>query len=150
MRAIDGRKTSGGRLLCADRSEAKTRTRTVGERLRFTPYNKKDILTDILFVVRAIDGARTRGLDLGKVARYQLRHYRIYNVVFVAEQIVYYQMEAFLSTTFLNFLKIIWSCPNVDSVPMNCKVSAMLINHTHSECALPQNKNGIFLQAVLY
>ena len=24
----------------------------------------------------AIDGARTRGLDLGKVARYQLRHYR--------------------------------------------------------------------------
>ena len=26
---------------------------------------------------RAIDGARTRGLDLGKVARYQLRHYRI-------------------------------------------------------------------------
>ena len=28
--------------------------------------------------IRAIDGARTRGLDLGKVARYQLRHYRIY------------------------------------------------------------------------
>ena len=28
-------------------------------------------------VFRAIDGARTRGLDLGKVARYQLRHYRI-------------------------------------------------------------------------
>ena len=27
---------------------------------------------------RAIDGARTRGLDLGKVARYQLRHYRIF------------------------------------------------------------------------
>ena len=26
---------------------------------------------------RAIDGTRTRGLDLGKVARYQLRHYRI-------------------------------------------------------------------------
>ena len=30
--------------------------------------------------LRAIDGARTRGLDLGKVARYQLRHYRIYEV----------------------------------------------------------------------
>ena len=28
-------------------------------------------------VERAIDGARTRGLDLCKVARYQLRHYRI-------------------------------------------------------------------------
>ena len=27
--------------------------------------------------LRAIDGARTRGLDLGKVARYQLRHYRM-------------------------------------------------------------------------
>ena len=32
-----------------------------------------------LFLNRAIDGARTRGLDLGKVARYQLRHYRICN-----------------------------------------------------------------------
>ena len=32
---------------------------------------------------RAIDGARTRGLDLGKVARYQLRHYRIFYVFFV-------------------------------------------------------------------
>ena len=29
---------------------------------------------------RAIDGARTRGLDLGKVARYQLRHYRMCSV----------------------------------------------------------------------
>ncbi len=29
----------------------------------------------------AIDGARTRGLDLGKVARYQLRHYRICNCI---------------------------------------------------------------------
>ena len=28
-------------------------------------------------LMRAIDGTRTRGLDLGKVARYQLRHYRI-------------------------------------------------------------------------
>ena len=28
-------------------------------------------------LIHAIDGARTRGLDLGKVARYQLRHYRI-------------------------------------------------------------------------
>ena len=32
-------------------------------------------------VSRAIDGARTRGLDLGKVARYQLRHYRICHVI---------------------------------------------------------------------
>ena len=29
--------------------------------------------------MRAIDGARTRGLDLGKVARYQLRHYRMFS-----------------------------------------------------------------------
>ena len=41
-------------------------------------YNEKEIsMKDISFVIRAIDGARTRGLDLGKVARYQLRHYRI-------------------------------------------------------------------------
>ena len=32
---------------------------------------------NIKMSLRAIDGARTRGLDLGKVARYQLRHYRI-------------------------------------------------------------------------
>ena len=38
---------------------------------------KASALADAL---RAIDGARTRGLDLGKVARYQLRHYRIYDV----------------------------------------------------------------------
>lgn len=30
---------------------------------------------------RAIDGVRTRGLNLGKVARYQLRHYRTYSLV---------------------------------------------------------------------
>ena len=30
-----------------------------------------------VLLLRAIDGARTRGLDLGKVARYQLRHYRM-------------------------------------------------------------------------
>ncbi len=40
--------------------------------------NKKGILKiQNSFSMRAIDGARTRGLDLGKVARYQLRHYRI-------------------------------------------------------------------------
>ena len=59
------------------RREAETRSRSAGEWLLFAPTTKKDILSDILFVVRAIDGARTRGLDLGKVARYQLRHYRI-------------------------------------------------------------------------
>lgn len=32
---------------------------------------------DLRQFIRAIDGARTRGLDLGKVARYQLRHYRM-------------------------------------------------------------------------
>ena len=40
---------------------------------------KKD--SDISESLRAIDGARTRGLDLGKVARYQLRHYRIKRVM---------------------------------------------------------------------
>ena len=42
-------------------------------------YNEKEISIKghLFYVIRAIDGARTRGLDLGKVARYQLRHYRI-------------------------------------------------------------------------
>ena len=47
--AIDGRKTSSGRLLCADRSEAETRSRSAGEWLLFAPTTKKDILSDILF-----------------------------------------------------------------------------------------------------
>ena len=51
---------------------------------------KKDILTDILYVVRAIDGARTRGLDLGKVARYQLRHYHISACSPCEQNILYY------------------------------------------------------------
>ncbi len=38
---------------------------------------KKEKSLETLGFSRAIDGARTRGLDLGKVARYQLRHYRI-------------------------------------------------------------------------
>ncbi len=33
------------------------------------------------FLARAIDGTRTRGLDLGKVALHQLSHYRIINIV---------------------------------------------------------------------
>ena len=41
IRAIDGRKTSGGRLFCADRSGTETRSRTVGEWLRYTPITKK-------------------------------------------------------------------------------------------------------------
>ena len=38
---------------------------------------------------KAIDGARTRGLDLGKVARYQLRHYR----TSVPDDMIYYSTE---------------------------------------------------------
>ena len=71
---------SGGRLLSADRSEAKTRTFERG--CARTQEKKGDILGYHLFLaLRAIDGARTRGLDLGKVARYQLRHYRILSAV---------------------------------------------------------------------
>ena len=43
--------------------------------LRCTEQKEKD--SEFSESLRAIDGARTRGLDLGKVARYQLRHYRI-------------------------------------------------------------------------
>ncbi len=59
-------------------------------------------------VFRAIDGARTRGLDLGKVARYQLRHYRIFCCLFAPvcrEQYVYYYNKNEMSTSFSNFFK---------------------------------------------
>ena len=100
--AIDGRKTSGGCLLCADRSEAETRSRNAGEWLLFAPTTKKDILSDILFVVRAIDGARTRGLDLGKVARYQLRHYRICTCLSAHRLLYVYYQSLFALSTFIS------------------------------------------------
>ncbi len=66
---------------CADRSEAETR-----ELVRApVQYIKKEASTK-LPLERAIDGARTRGLDLGKVARYQLRHYRIVCLTFISDK----------------------------------------------------------------
>ena len=60
-------------------------------------------------VLRAIDGARTRGLDLGKVARYQLRHYRISEIVtekyLPQRQNIYYYKSVGLSNVFLLFLE---------------------------------------------
>ena len=54
--------------------DSKNRTPTID----IEPEKEKaPCLCMMLFFFRAIDGARTRGLDLGKVARYQLRHYRI-------------------------------------------------------------------------
>ena len=63
--------------------------------------------------MRAIDGARTRGLDLGKVARYQLRHYRILTSLTISfcdvparlsnGQVLLYNKLNLLSTIFLNF-----------------------------------------------
>ena len=48
---------------------------------------------------RAIDGTRTRGLDLGKVARYQLRHYRICPYLGHSEySIVSHARQAFFTT----------------------------------------------------
>ena len=58
---------------------------------------KASALADAL---RAIDGARTRGLDLGKVARYQLRHYRICNCLSQGQDI-YYHINKGLSNGFL-------------------------------------------------
>ncbi len=50
--------------------------------------------------LRAIDGARTRGLDLGKVARYQLRHYRIYYDVFLNTKSIIHDSEEYVNTFF--------------------------------------------------
>ena len=60
-------------------------------------------------VLRAIDGARTRGLDLGKVARYQLRHYRISEIVtekyLPQRQNIYYYRCGDLSNVFWNLFE---------------------------------------------
>ena len=39
---------------------------------------KPQTMSEVFGIKRAIDGARTRGLHLGKVALYQLSYYRIY------------------------------------------------------------------------
>ena len=53
---------------------------------------KKEPSVNHLVLLRAIDGARTRGLDLGKVARYQLRHYRILSAV--CQRLVYITLSS--------------------------------------------------------
>ena len=67
---------------------------------------KASALADAL---RAIDGARTRGLDLGKVARYQLRHYRISGIAtekyLPQRQNIYYYKRVGLSNVFFVFLE---------------------------------------------
>ena len=82
-------------------------------------YTRSYEIIKVHLSMRAIDGARTRGLDLGKVARYQLRHYRICYVCELScvEHVLYntcllytsdaaeYTIEEHLSTVILNFFK---------------------------------------------
>ena len=68
---------------------------------------KASALADAL---RAIDGARTRGLDLGKVARYQLRHYRTYVKRVMGIEPTYLAWKA--SVLPLNYTRI---CPEPES-----------------------------------
>ncbi len=53
---------------------------------------------------RATDGARTRGLDLGKVARYQLRHCRMYLFFLSTYYIIAARVE--FVNNFFNFFNI--------------------------------------------
>ncbi len=59
----------------------------------------------LLAFMRAIDGARTRGLDLGKVARYQLRHYRNNYLVrrFATDKIYYISFSSHCQLLFQIF-----------------------------------------------
>ena len=91
---------------------------------------------------RATDGARTRGLDLGKVARYQLRHCRI-SVVCYQRQVIIYSIEIVLSTQ--NYKKIgkikngfwcnigrqtfiKWNKENGLGVPMSAKTKIVVLH----------------------
>ncbi len=73
--------------------------------------NKKRTLNDSEFQ-RAIDGARTRGLDLGKVARYQLRHYRICLITEMSPSMTRHILAQILQPVkcfFSNFFKILYN-----------------------------------------
>lgn len=71
---------------------------------------------NIKMFLRAIDGARTRGLDLGKVARYQLRHYRIYFVHYCVVRTKYNILWSYRIVNFFfkffskNFTTVLQSC----------------------------------------
>ena len=80
-RAIDGARGPGD--LGIARTAAERRRENLFEPRR--QIIKKEASTK-LPLERAIDGARTRGLDLGKVARYQLRHYRIACLTFISDK----------------------------------------------------------------
>ena len=55
--------------------------------------------------MRAIDGARTRGLDLGKVARYQLRHYRKYSLLLYWTFYILHEAKYFVNCFFKKIIK---------------------------------------------
>ena len=54
---------------------------------------------------QAIDGARTRGLDLGKVARYQLRHYRKYSLLLYWTFYILHEAKYFVNCFFKKIIK---------------------------------------------
>ena len=69
-------RTSGGRSLCNDRSEAETSNLRVPAGLENTKKMVSNRIPSFCVSFRARDGTRTRGLDLGKVALHQLSHSR--------------------------------------------------------------------------
>ena len=70
-----------------------------------TTNEKGTRLGTLPFVIRARDGTRTRGLDLGKVALHQLSHSRIY--VKSLTQLISYQITWDVSTIILCFFDLI-------------------------------------------
>ena len=61
----------------------------------------------LALIMKAIDGIRTRGLHLGKVALYQLSYYRILFTGFLPrEQVILYYAELSVSMTNLFFGKL--------------------------------------------
>ncbi len=52
---------------------------------------------------RAIDGTRTRGFHLGKVALYQLSHYRIKKIFPYGQIIIYYKLPRMSTTKIKSF-----------------------------------------------
>ena len=69
-------RTSGGRSLCNDRSGAETSNLRVPAGLENTKKMVSNWIPSFCVSLRARDGTRTRGLDLGKVALHQLSHSR--------------------------------------------------------------------------
>ena len=104
---------------------------------------------------KAIDGARTRGLDLGKVARYQLRHYRIY-MSSLKTSIIIHDNKKFVKTFFIFFITTQAFKPKrvmgIEPTYLAWKASVLPLNYTRTSVSYEQYKlyHNVYIMSSIF